>query len=85
MASQARASHILVKTEEQANQILKRLADGGVRSGTELPGQAGAFYHSLRRGRRRRVGRARGVTAAAPVVVVAAFLELHTDLQQDGG
>ncbi len=28
MASQARASHILVKTEEQANQILKRLADG---------------------------------------------------------
>ena len=28
MALQARASHILVKTEEQANQILKRLADG---------------------------------------------------------
>jgi peptidyl-prolyl cis-trans isomerase C len=28
MAQQARASHILVKTEEQANQILKRLADG---------------------------------------------------------
>jgi peptidyl-prolyl cis-trans isomerase C len=28
MAKQARASHILVKTEEQANQILKRLADG---------------------------------------------------------
>jgi peptidyl-prolyl cis-trans isomerase C len=28
MASQARASHILVKTEEQANQILKRLTDG---------------------------------------------------------
>ena len=28
MAQQARASHILVKTEDQANQILKRLADG---------------------------------------------------------
>ena len=28
MAPQARASHILVKTEDQANQILKRLADG---------------------------------------------------------
>lgn len=28
MAVQARASHILVKTEDQANQILKRLADG---------------------------------------------------------
>ena len=28
MAQQARASHILVKTEEQANQIMKRLADG---------------------------------------------------------
>lgn len=28
MASQVRASHILVKTEEQANQILKRLAGG---------------------------------------------------------
>ncbi len=25
---QARASHILVKTEDQANQIIKRLADG---------------------------------------------------------
>jgi peptidyl-prolyl cis-trans isomerase C len=28
MTLQARASHILVKTEEQANQILKRLKDG---------------------------------------------------------
>jgi peptidyl-prolyl cis-trans isomerase C len=28
MAVQARASHILVKTEDQANQMLKRLADG---------------------------------------------------------
>lgn len=28
MAAQARASHILVKTEEQANQIMKRLTDG---------------------------------------------------------
>jgi peptidyl-prolyl cis-trans isomerase C len=28
MAVQARASHILVKTEDQANQILKRLAEG---------------------------------------------------------
>jgi peptidyl-prolyl cis-trans isomerase C len=28
MVSQARASHILVKTEDQAKQILKRLADG---------------------------------------------------------
>jgi peptidyl-prolyl cis-trans isomerase C len=28
MAQQARASHILVKTEEQANQIMKRIADG---------------------------------------------------------
>jgi len=28
MAAQARASHILVKTEDQANQILKRLTDG---------------------------------------------------------
>ena len=28
MAAQARASHILVKTEDQANQIMKRLADG---------------------------------------------------------
>jgi peptidyl-prolyl cis-trans isomerase C len=28
MAAQARASHILVKTEEQAKQIMKRLADG---------------------------------------------------------
>jgi peptidyl-prolyl cis-trans isomerase C len=28
MTTQARASHILVKTEDQANQILKRLADG---------------------------------------------------------
>ncbi|MDD1682200.1 MAG: peptidyl-prolyl cis-trans isomerase [Methanoregula sp.] len=28
MASQVRASHILVKTEEQADQILKRLAGG---------------------------------------------------------
>jgi peptidyl-prolyl cis-trans isomerase C len=27
MAQQARASHILVKTEDQAKQILKRLAD----------------------------------------------------------
>ena len=28
MAAQARASHILVKTEEQANQIMKRITDG---------------------------------------------------------
>nr|WP_324602940.1 peptidylprolyl isomerase [Methanoregula formicica] len=28
MAAQARASHILVKTEEQAKQIMKRLSDG---------------------------------------------------------
>ena len=28
MAAQARASHILVKTEDQANQIMKRLTDG---------------------------------------------------------
>jgi len=28
MSTQARASHILVKTEDQANQIMKRLADG---------------------------------------------------------
>jgi peptidyl-prolyl cis-trans isomerase C len=28
MAAQARASHILVKTEDQANQIIKRLTDG---------------------------------------------------------
>lgn len=28
MTTQVRASHILVKTEEQANQILKRLAGG---------------------------------------------------------
>ncbi len=28
MAIQARASHILVKTENEANNILKRLADG---------------------------------------------------------
>jgi len=28
MTQQARASHILVKTEDQANQIMKRLADG---------------------------------------------------------
>jgi peptidyl-prolyl cis-trans isomerase C len=28
MAAQARASHILVKTEDQANQIMKRLAEG---------------------------------------------------------
>jgi peptidyl-prolyl cis-trans isomerase C len=28
MALQARVSHILVKTEDQANQILKRIADG---------------------------------------------------------
>lgn len=28
MAIQARASHILVKTEDQANQIIKRLAAG---------------------------------------------------------
>ncbi len=28
MVTQARASHILVKTEDQANQIMKRLADG---------------------------------------------------------
>ena len=28
MTTQARASHILVKTEDQANQILKRLNDG---------------------------------------------------------
>jgi len=28
MAAQARASHILVKTEDQAQQIMKRLADG---------------------------------------------------------
>jgi peptidyl-prolyl cis-trans isomerase C len=28
MAAQARASHILVKTEEQAKQIMKRLTDG---------------------------------------------------------
>ena len=28
MAPQARASHILVKTEDEANKILKRLADG---------------------------------------------------------
>jgi peptidyl-prolyl cis-trans isomerase C len=28
MAQQARASHILVKTEDQANQIMKRIADG---------------------------------------------------------
>ena len=28
MALQARASHILVKTEEEANKIMKRLADG---------------------------------------------------------
>jgi peptidyl-prolyl cis-trans isomerase C len=28
MVAQARASHILVKTEEQANQIMKRLTDG---------------------------------------------------------
>jgi peptidyl-prolyl cis-trans isomerase C len=28
MAAQARASHILVKTEDQANQILKRLSEG---------------------------------------------------------
>ena len=28
MAAQARASHILVKTEDQAKQIMKRLTDG---------------------------------------------------------
>ncbi len=28
MAPQARASHILVKTEDEANKIMKRLADG---------------------------------------------------------
>jgi peptidyl-prolyl cis-trans isomerase C len=28
MAAQARASHILVKTEQQAQQIMKRLTDG---------------------------------------------------------
>jgi len=28
MTQQARASHILVKTEDQATQIMKRLADG---------------------------------------------------------
>jgi peptidyl-prolyl cis-trans isomerase C len=28
MAAQARASHILVKTEDQANQIMKRITDG---------------------------------------------------------
>jgi peptidyl-prolyl cis-trans isomerase C len=28
MTVQARASHILVKTEDQANQVLKRLTDG---------------------------------------------------------
>jgi peptidyl-prolyl cis-trans isomerase C len=28
MTSQARASHILVKTEQQAQQIMKRLTDG---------------------------------------------------------
>ena len=28
MSTQARASHILVKTEDQATQILKRLSDG---------------------------------------------------------
>ena len=28
MTQQARASHILVKTEDQAKQIMKRLADG---------------------------------------------------------
>ena len=28
MVTQARASHILVKTEQQAQQIMKRLADG---------------------------------------------------------
>jgi peptidyl-prolyl cis-trans isomerase C len=28
MSTQARASHILVKTEDEANKILKRLADG---------------------------------------------------------
>jgi peptidyl-prolyl cis-trans isomerase C len=28
MAPQVRASHILVKTEDQAHQIMKRLADG---------------------------------------------------------
>jgi peptidyl-prolyl cis-trans isomerase C len=28
MAQQARASHILVKTEDEANKILKRIADG---------------------------------------------------------
>ena len=28
MAAQARASHILVKTEQQAQQIMKRIADG---------------------------------------------------------
>ncbi|MCK9580612.1 MAG: peptidyl-prolyl cis-trans isomerase [Methanoregula sp.] len=28
MATQARASHILVKTEQQATQIMKRLTDG---------------------------------------------------------
>ncbi|MFA6225170.1 MAG: hypothetical protein WC620_03075 [Methanoregula sp.] len=28
MAPQARASHILVKTEDEANKIMKRVADG---------------------------------------------------------
>ena len=28
MGSQARASHILVKTEDEANKILKRINDG---------------------------------------------------------